>query len=240
MMVIVYLVVTRPLLVLHWHRKRGSGADSAAGASSVAGSKKGSTARGGFQSDGSLEDGAGGSVAAGAANRSGAASGRAAGTESTPAKEEPITSLMTRIGAAYNIQNMSGIVRQWEEVNLILFHSPCASLLILPTKDSKSQGQVYVCGVQAAKMDTKLALSFPNSFLLCINTDSYVVQAKDAADAEKWVQDIEATFKPVNAISQSGEQTARQRSMTSKHSGSQAQSQSQVTKSRKASNAGNF
>ncbi|KAJ3349679.1 hypothetical protein GGF32_005324 [Allomyces javanicus] len=84
--------------------------------------------------------------------------------------------LEARVGQRYAIKQMGGLFRQWTEV------------------DIPKGGQAFTFKVFAS-----LADGAPDCLILRVGGSSYLVQAKDAADADRWVQDIETTFKAVNA-----------------------------------------
>ncbi|KAI9179442.1 hypothetical protein H9P43_004764 [Blastocladiella emersonii ATCC 22665] len=225
---ILYLAVVRPVLVQHWHRQaRMASTRSGEGSwrASQVGSQPAGNAAAGIRLGRQSASTTRGSDASGSVDGSVADS---TGKDCGAGVDEPLTSLLTRIGVGYKLQKMSGIVRHWSHVNLVLLHAPCPALIITPVATAApapppgstgpaasttatvlpSTGDAHVSGVQAAKMDPKLAASFPGCFLLRVQGTSHVVQAKDTADAEAWVADLDATFREINALSNAGSVSA--------------------------------
>ncbi|KAJ3352344.1 hypothetical protein GGF32_003798 [Allomyces javanicus] len=107
--------------------------------------------------------------------------------------EGVLCGLEARVGQRYAIKQMGGVFRKWIEVDIVLFHHPLPSLQITPCGSPKG-GQAFTFKVFAS-----LADGAPDCFILRVGGSSYLVQAKDAVDADRWVHDIETTFKAVNA-----------------------------------------
>ncbi|KAJ3364466.1 hypothetical protein GGF31_009025 [Allomyces arbusculus] len=98
-----------------------------------------------------------------------------------------------RVGPRYAIKQMGGLLRQWVEVDVVLLHHPLPALLLTPCNSPRG-GQAFMFKVYASPAD-----GAADCFILRVGGSSYLVQAKDAADAERWIHDIENTFKAVNA-----------------------------------------
>ncbi|KAJ3364464.1 hypothetical protein GGF31_009023 [Allomyces arbusculus] len=118
---------------------------------------------------------------------------RNAMAKSDKGDEGVLSGLEARVGQRFAIKQMGGLFRQWTEVDLVLLHHPLPSLQITPCGSPKG-GQAYMFKVYAS-----VAEGTPDCFILRVGGSSYLVQAKDAADTDRWVQDIETTFKAVNA-----------------------------------------
>ncbi|KAJ3364463.1 hypothetical protein GGF31_009022 [Allomyces arbusculus] len=109
--------------------------------------------------------------------------------------EGVLCGLEARMGQRFAIKQMGGVFRKWTEVDMILFHHPLPSLQITPCGSAAKGSQAYTVKVYASPAD-----GAPDCFILRVGGSSYLVQAKDAFDADRWVHDIETTFKAVNAI----------------------------------------
>ncbi|KAJ3352346.1 hypothetical protein GGF32_003800 [Allomyces javanicus] len=107
--------------------------------------------------------------------------------------EGMLCGLDARVGPRYAIKQMGGLFRQWVEVDVVLLHHPLPALLITPCISPKG-GQAYMLKVYAFAAD-----GAADCFVLRVGGSSYLVQAKDSADADRWIHDIETTFKAVNA-----------------------------------------
>ncbi|KNE69787.1 hypothetical protein AMAG_14324 [Allomyces macrogynus ATCC 38327] len=118
---------------------------------------------------------------------------RNAMAKSDKGKEGVLCGLEARVGQRFAIKQIGGLFRQWTEVDLVLLHHPLPSLQIMPCGSLRG-GQAYMFKVYASVAD-----GATDCFILRVGGSSYLVQAKDATDAERWVQDIETTFKAVNA-----------------------------------------
>ncbi|KAJ3364465.1 hypothetical protein GGF31_009024 [Allomyces arbusculus] len=101
--------------------------------------------------------------------------------------------LEARVGQRFAIKQMGGLLRRWTEVDVVLFHHPLPALLITPCS-SPNCGQAFTFKVYASPAD-----GVDDCFVLRVGGSSYLVQAKDAADADRWIRDIEFTFKTGNA-----------------------------------------
>ncbi|KAJ3352345.1 hypothetical protein GGF32_003799 [Allomyces javanicus] len=118
---------------------------------------------------------------------------RNAMAKSDKGDEGVLCGLEARVGQRFAIKQMGGLFRQWNEVDVVLFHHPLPALLITSCGSPKG-GQAFTVKVYASPAD-----GATDCFVLRVSGSSYLVQAKDAADADRWVVDIEATFKAVNA-----------------------------------------
>ncbi|KNE69782.1 hypothetical protein AMAG_14321 [Allomyces macrogynus ATCC 38327] len=107
--------------------------------------------------------------------------------------EGVLCGLEARVGQRFAIKQMGGLLRRWTEVDVVLFHHPLPALLITPFGSPKG-GQAFTFKVYASPAD-----GATDCFVLRVGGSSYLVQAKDAADADRWLRDIETTFKAANA-----------------------------------------
>ncbi|KAI9176061.1 hypothetical protein H9P43_006426 [Blastocladiella emersonii ATCC 22665] len=117
-----------------------------------------------------------------------------------------------RYGLQFSMQKAAGLVRRWSEVHMVLIMGAHPTLQV--SHPEAIRGTVHTAAVTARALSPDDASKLPGCFILTLQTTTWFVQTKDAAEAEAWVADITAAFAAVNATVSGGRRARSARNST--------------------------